>query len=80
MEDIILVTGCHRTRSWTNIAFNEVHSDAQVSSGLQIPDSFPGPSNWPVSNQHSQGTVRRNSPSGEVRDTQIARSTYIEEL
>ena len=80
MEDIILVTGCHRTRSWTNISFNEVHSDAQVSSGLQIPDGLRSPTNWPVSNQHSQGTVLRHSPSGDVRDTQIARSTDIEGL
>jgi len=65
MEDIILVTGCHRTRSWTNVAFNEVQSGAEVSSGHQITDNFSDPTNWPVSNQRSQGTVQRHGPSGE---------------
>jgi len=74
MEDIILVTGCHRTTSWTNIAFNEIQADAQVSSGLQIAGNFGAPANWPVSNQHSQGTALRHGPSGEVRGVQIART------
>jgi len=65
MEDIILVTGCHRTRSWTNVAFNEVQSGTEVSSGHQITGSFGDPANWPVSNQRSQGTVQRHGPSGE---------------
>ena len=31
MEEIILVTGCHRTKSWFNVAFLERHADAQGS-------------------------------------------------
>ncbi|KAI9430012.1 hypothetical protein BJY52DRAFT_94949 [Lactarius psammicola] len=86
MEDIILVTGCHRTTTWTNIAFNEVHTEAQVSSGLQIPGGFGSPANWPVSSQHSQGTARRHGPSGEnlpenqcifVRGYRVARTSNI---
>ncbi len=37
MEDIVLVTGCHRTRSWSNIAFYETREDAQVSFEVQLP-------------------------------------------
>jgi hypothetical protein len=36
MEEIILVTGCDRTRSWTNIAFLEGHVDAEVSFGVRV--------------------------------------------
>ena len=77
MEEIILVTGCHHTRSWTHVAFNEAQADGQESSGVQIPStSDPIPSDWPVSSQYSQGTVLRHGPSGEVRvaSTQIART------
>lgn len=86
MEDIILVTGCHRTRSWTTVSFNEVHSDADVSSGHQITGTFGDPTNWPVSNQHSQGTVLRHGPSGEnlpenqcifIRGYRVARTSNI---
>jgi hypothetical protein len=36
MEEIILVTGCHRTRSWANVAFLENQVDAQVSFGVKV--------------------------------------------
>jgi hypothetical protein len=36
MEDIILVTGTHRTRSWTNVAFPGGQVDAQVSFGVNV--------------------------------------------
>ena len=36
MEDIILVTGVHRTRSWTNVAFPEGHADARASFGVEV--------------------------------------------
>lgn len=65
MEDIILVTGCHRTRSWSNIAFSEVHSDAQISLGVDV-----GPVNasvsWRISSLHIHGAVLSHRPSGEV--------------
>ena len=82
MEDIILVTGCHRTRSWTNVAFNEVRADGQESSGLQIPGiSDAITSDWPVLSQNSQGTVLRHGPSDEVRLARRSQgSTDIEEL
>ncbi|KAH9035128.1 hypothetical protein EDB83DRAFT_2415936 [Lactarius deliciosus] len=36
MEDIILVTGTHRTRSWTNVAFPGGPEDGQVSLGANV--------------------------------------------
>ena len=77
MEDIILVTGCHHARSWTNICFNEVQSDTQASSGLQITENFGDPANWPVTDQNSQGTVVRHGPSGEVRVAYIIRTKLL---
>ena len=34
MEEIVLVTGCHRTKSSANVAFLEHQGDAQVSFGV----------------------------------------------
>ncbi|KAI0289863.1 hypothetical protein BC826DRAFT_970762 [Russula brevipes] len=38
MEDIVLVTGCHLTRSWANIAFLQGRGEARVSFGAQVTD------------------------------------------
>jgi hypothetical protein len=35
MEDIILVTGMHRTRSWTNVAFPGGQEGAQALFGAK---------------------------------------------
>ncbi|KAH9038296.1 hypothetical protein EDB84DRAFT_1479590 [Lactarius hengduanensis] len=64
MEDIVLVTGCHRTRSWTNTAFNEVQTNARLSLGVEVGAS--GASvNWRVSNLRIQGAVLGHGPNGE---------------
>ncbi|KAI0248894.1 hypothetical protein BJV78DRAFT_1232297 [Lactifluus subvellereus] len=57
MEDIILVTGCHRTRSWTNVAFLESQADAQVSFGV---DRI----TWQFSRKQTQGAVLNRGPGG----------------
>ncbi|KAH9053796.1 hypothetical protein EDB87DRAFT_158791 [Lactarius vividus] len=36
MEDIVLVTGTHRTRSWTNVAFPGGQEYAQASFGARV--------------------------------------------
>ena len=36
MEDIIMVTGRHLTKSWVNVAFNQRRSDAGVSFDVQV--------------------------------------------
>ena len=66
MEDIVLVTGCHRTRSWTNIAFYEGRAGARVSFGVQVPGIHGTTVHWRVSSQHVQGAVLSHGPSGEV--------------
>ncbi|KAH9163721.1 hypothetical protein EDB89DRAFT_1859841 [Lactarius sanguifluus] len=66
MEDIVLVTGCHRTRSWSNIAFYESRADAHVSFGVQVPGVLGTSVNWQVLHQHTRGAVLSHGPSGDV--------------
>ena len=66
MEDIILVTGCDCTRSWTNIVFLGGQIDARVSFGVEIEgldtsvrfQLSPGLGRGAIINQGPQGTVR----------------------
>ncbi|KAF8265948.1 hypothetical protein EI94DRAFT_1587168 [Lactarius quietus] len=74
MEDIVLVTGCHRTRSWSNIAFNEFRKDAQFSLGVEVAGSFGASINWRASSLRVQGAVLSQGPSGEVCGMQVART------
>ena len=71
MEDIILVTGCHRTRSWTNIAFYEGQADARASFGVKVTDIYGNSVNWQASSQQVQGAVLSHGPSGEVCGVQV---------
>ncbi|KAH9038289.1 hypothetical protein EDB84DRAFT_1479566 [Lactarius hengduanensis] len=64
-EDIVLVTGCHRTRSWSNIAFNESRADAHASFGVQVPGVLGTSVNWQVLHQHTRGAVLSHGPSGD---------------
>jgi hypothetical protein len=72
MEDIILVTGCDLTRSWTNIAFLGGRADAQVSFGVEVKGST---TNSSIKFQSSPGRVRvrgavlHHGPQGPVRCT-----------
>lgn len=66
MEDIVLVTGCHRTRSWTNIVFSENRDDAQVSFSVRVGMSG-SDINWQFSRERIHGVVLNIGPSGEVR-------------
>ena len=66
MEDIILVTGYDRTRSWTNIAFLENQVDPHVTFGVKVEGETS------VSFQFSrrgntQGALLRHGPEGAVR-------------
>ncbi|KAH8998274.1 hypothetical protein EDB86DRAFT_3076119 [Lactarius hatsudake] len=65
MGDIILVTGFHRTRSWSNITFNEVQTDAQFSLGVEVAGAFGASVNWRASSLRIQGAVPNHGPSGE---------------
>ncbi len=74
MEDIVLVTGRHRTRSWTNIAFYEGQANAQVSFGVQVTDDVSARVNWQVSRTHIQGAMLSQGPSGGVCGVVYARA------
>jgi hypothetical protein len=67
MEDIVLVTGCHRTRSWTNIVFSENRAGAQVSFGVRVGNSG-SDIKWQFSREQIRGGVVLSiGPSGDVR-------------
>ena len=66
MEEIILVTGCDRTRSWTNIAFLGGWTDARVSFGVKVEGPNTG-INFQFSPEHARGAVLRHGPEGTVR-------------
>ncbi|KAH9163728.1 hypothetical protein EDB89DRAFT_482398 [Lactarius sanguifluus] len=65
MEDIVLVTGCHRTRSWSNITFNEVRTSAQFSLGVNVAGASGASVSWRASSLRIQGAVLSQGPSGE---------------
>ena len=71
MEEIVLVTGCHRTRSWSNIVFNDVQGDVQLSLGVQVTSALGVSVNWQVSDSQIQGAVLNHRPNGKVCITLI---------
>jgi hypothetical protein len=66
MEDIVLVTGCDRTRSWTNVAFLGSHGDARVSFGVKV-EGRDSSINFQFSPEDAQGAVLHQGPEGTVR-------------
>ena len=72
MEDIVFVTGYHRTRSWSNIAFYESQADSRVSLSVQTPSTHGTTVRWRVLSQGMQGAVLHHGPSGEVCNLLIA--------
>jgi hypothetical protein len=62
-EDIILVTGCHLTRTWAAIAFRE--EGEQVSFGVQV--SGVSDVMWRFTREGAQGVAYNLGPSGQVR-------------
>jgi len=71
MEDIILVTGCHRTRSWINIAFFGCHTDARVSFGVNVTQADDGDGSevdikWRLSPDRIRGAELSRGPNGKV--------------
>ena len=78
MEDIILVTGCHRTRSWTNIVLDEVQAGAQLSLKVDVADASGANITWGAPNVRVEGAVHNEGPGGKVRGMYIAMSTDSE--
>jgi hypothetical protein len=66
MEEIILVTGCDRTRSWTNIAFLEGQVDAKGSYREKVVERADG-IEIQFSSGHVAGGVLSHGPQGKVR-------------
>jgi len=69
MEDIILVTGCHRTRSWLNVAFseNDTGTDSRVSFGVLLDGNGPEVRiNWRISPDSIRGALLNQGPDGKV--------------
>jgi hypothetical protein len=64
MQDIILVTGCHRAKSWDNVVFSEGSKDAETSSEIQVL----GASDVNFTQWLVRGDVElKLGPNGEVR-------------
>ncbi len=79
MEDIVLVTGCHRTRSWSNIVITQATED-HISLGVEIADAVGANVNWGRSDIRIQGALYSQGPSGEVRDTQMIKRNFFKLL
>ena len=66
MEEIILVTGCDLTRSWTNVAFLG-GADARVSFGVRAEEGPNTNINFQFSPEHAHGALLHHGPEGTVR-------------
>jgi hypothetical protein len=66
MEEIILVTGCDRTRPWINVAFLRNQVDVGASIGVKVkgPDTS---INFRFSPENALGAVLCHGPQGKVR-------------
>lgn len=66
MEEIVLVTGCHLTRSWANVTFLEGQTHAQASFGIDVTQGRDVCINWHFSLGNTQGVVCNWGPEGPV--------------
>jgi hypothetical protein len=67
MEDIILVTGTHRTRSCTNVVFPGGWGDAQTSFEAKLEHRGGVVTvNWQFTHGRDRGVVLNCGPDGEV--------------
>ena len=67
MEDIILVTGTDRARSWANVAFLGGQADARASFGVEVAQSR---INWQSHPSAKQGRHGIGDPVGRYDGTQ----------
>ena len=77
MEDMVFVTGRHRARSSTNIAFYEGQAGAQVSFGVQVTVDVGSSVYWQVT-RNIQGAMLSQGPSGGVCDAYSKEPTNTE--
>jgi hypothetical protein len=64
MEDIILVTGRHLTKSWVNVAFTQRRLDAGVSFDVQVSSHDQG--HVSLEQQYVRGGDLKLGPTGRV--------------
>jgi hypothetical protein len=67
MEEIILVTGCDRAKSWTNVAFLGGQDDGQASFGVKVSHGHDSSINIQFSPGHVVGAVLNHGSEGKVR-------------
>jgi len=67
MEEIILVTGCDRTMSWTNVAFLEGPVVAQASFKVKVVHSLDDNISIQFLRGHVEGALLNQGPVGKVR-------------
>ena len=67
MEEIILVTGCDHTRSWTNVAFFGNEHNARATFGVKVEHGPVVSIEWQSSPEQVQGAVLHRGPDGTVR-------------
>jgi len=66
MEEIILVTGLHLTRSWANVMFLEGHANGQASLGVKVDNGRDVDITWNCSPGSVRGGMRSWGPEGKV--------------
>lgn len=66
-EEIILITGCDRTRSWVNVAFLESQVDGHVSFATKAADGPNAGIDFQFSPENVRGAVLNPGPEGTVR-------------
>ena len=69
MEDIILVTGCHNTRTWANVVFLENQTPAQASFGINMTQGREAQGvsiKWEFPLGSAQGAVCSHGPEGNL--------------
>jgi hypothetical protein len=67
MEEIILVTGYDRTKSWTNVAFLGDQKDAHASFGVKVVDARDTSNLIQFLRGHREGASLSLGPEGKVR-------------
>jgi hypothetical protein len=67
MEEIVLVTGLHLTRSWANVAFFEGQANGQASLGVNVTHGPDISIHWQCLPGSVRGGVRSWGPEGKVR-------------
>ncbi len=66
MEEVVLVTGLHLTRSWANVAFFKGQVNGQASLGVEVVHRPDVSIKWKCSPGSVRGGVRSWGPGGRV--------------